>query len=87
MQLYQPPYKEGTVNDPYMINPKGARVMVPAKMVTELLAKGFILEDRAWKPVEAVKIEEEIKRDFPISRVKLVEEAQKQIDTLDVWEI
>jgi len=86
MQLYQPPVKKEAVNDPYMINPRGARVMVPSKMVPELLAKGFILEDKLWKPVEEPK-QEEVNRDFPIPRNKLLEEAQRQIDTLDVWEV
>jgi hypothetical protein len=86
MQLFQPE-KKGTVNDPYMINPKGARVQVTASLVPELLAKGFVLEDRTWKPQIQEKVEEVLIRDFPIPRKKLLEETQKQIDTLDVWEV
>jgi hypothetical protein len=86
MQLYQPPAKKKVVNDPYMINPKGLRILVPEDRVSELLAKGFILEDREWVPLVDEK-KEDPNRNFPIARSKLVEDAQKQIDTLDVWEV
>lgn len=81
------PIPKGAENDPYMINPKGARVMVPASRVPELLSKGFILEDKLWQPLEEERIEEKTLRDFPIPRKELLQEAQKKIDSLDVWEV
>lgn len=87
MRLFEPPGERGTINDPYMINPKGARIMVPAKMVPELLSKGFILEDRDWKQVFVEEKKEDPLRNYPMSRSKILEETQKKVDTLDVWEV
>ena len=90
MEFCKQPVKRGSANDPYMINPKGARVMVPAVRVKELLSAGFVLEDKMWKssaPKEKAQEKEEVTRNYPISRTQLLEDTKKEIDTLEVWEV
>lgn len=87
MRLFEPDKRDQS-NDPYMINPKGTRVSVPESMVTELKMRGFVLEDKDWKPTPKKNpFEDTVLREVPVPRKVLLEEAQKQLDSLEVWEV
>ena len=58
MKLFTPQNIQNE-NDPYMISPKGIKVRVSEDRVIELLTKGFILEDKVWKP--SIKEKPELK--------------------------
>ena len=84
MKLFQPKSEEGNPNDPYMVNPRGAVVRVSEERVMELLKRGFVLEDRSWRPT---KKERPVDRDTPIPLELLEQEVREEIDTLEVTEI
>lgn len=83
-KLYQPKKKEDlNSNDPVMINPRGMSIKVPEERVIELLKKGFILEDRNWRPTP--KEDERFKRRDP--EPLPIKELENNLNRLQVTEV
>lgn len=91
--LFENNIRPANSNDPYMINPKGARVSVPEERVQELLAKGFILEVKDWKPSQQLVSRNYVatasvsERSVPLPKAQLLEEVSAELDLLEVEEI
>lgn len=78
------PQKQGNANDPFMINPKGAKIQVPESRVRDLLKQGYMLVDKTWKPTPTDDL---VTRKEPLPLEKLHEEVSKEQDLLSVTEI
>lgn len=87
MQLFTSGPQLSSANDPWMVSPKGIKVQVLESRVPELLAKGFILIDKDWKPALTKTVQELVERTVPLTRQELNERVSSVEDLLDCEEI